>query len=58
MTTIEDTNPKPTKKHIEKDSPSRNPRKVPASASAEDLTNEVKKKKRKRKQSGNLDDSN
>jgi len=58
MTTIEDTKPKPPNKHLEKDSPSSHLRKVTASASAEDLTNEVKKKRKKRKQSGNPEESN
>ena len=60
MTTVEDTKPKPPKKHPEKDTPSRHLSKwkVAVSTPAEDLTDEVKKKKKKRKKSGNPEESN
>jgi len=60
VATVEDTKPKPPKKHPEKDSPSRHLSKwkVAASTPAEDLTDEVKKKKKKRKKSGNPEGSN
>ncbi|KIM43143.1 hypothetical protein M413DRAFT_443952 [Hebeloma cylindrosporum] len=58
MSAVQDSNPKPPKNHPEKGSSSRHRSKVAASTPAEGLTNEVKRKKKKRKQSGNPEESN
>jgi hypothetical protein len=60
MATVENIKPNPSKNHLEKDSPSRHlsKREVAASMPAEDLTDEVKKKKKKRKHTGNSEESN